>query len=913
MFSFLNSLLSLHYQVCSVPLSARDLEKQTEKELGKWRKERPSSTFDPRGRCHGYRMAWMRAQQSKEEQDRKERERGNLSVPLSRSVSTLSLSPSLLHKRLRKGGKVNTGELEGGRKVVRHLSIGGREDWRSWNDFNFKRVQDVQEEDIEEHKKQSELKLTGQSEEKELLEEPKKMERAQNEQTEHNEDTVIVKEEVETRITEKEESQRKETEDDKMLSEQTEETNVETEPNQDLAKDEAIENTHQPTEYMSQLDHGEKLDSYSQSQVLKEQNQKDQAQETDVRDTKEETEKQVSESEDSADVEENQCEIEKDAHADTYADKEMQSSVDSSAEQTIQADMKPEKRTEGKEGQHMQMDTVTEVSGTRTETSPEPGTDSNIEAATTAPGLTVEIETQEEVIIETDKSSQDDAFEEKYHSSESFAETEIKDESNIQKEKETEEKVEENAATQDKLQSEIVQMDSEQNIDSKTETETEAEKCNMSSPECIQKKEDTDIEADTEAETEIPVADNRVKESSEAFDASSEKECDAVASEPAQEKEEISLTVQSETEVDNVQTQAEETPTEMQTNVETTDSVAIPEEETSEEAEEVNLTTEPDGETSSVEMSTSEEPALEEPKSQVTAGPLEEEESNASVTKNTVGEDDIFISTPNVTDNPHTDNNAQVQIKEDSPDGLNNSGLTQASGNRGNRSSGDICVRRPSSSRGSRLARRLSEDLFTAPQKTSQPQPIPNHPEVKDTESESNPGAVNPTQTLPDVIHASEVTSSLSTEVTEGTAPELGSPSPPKRFGLFRRLRGEQPKKAKEKGAQKMQVPKILIQDFSDESRRGKVVDEEGGEKLSSRERRRRRREQERREKEEERLRKKKEKAMEKERERERRKPQTRGMSFQVQKERGSHESPQPSRSGSPKLRYYASHTESYF
>uniref|UniRef100_A0A669E4Q9 TBC1 domain family member 10C n=1 Tax=Oreochromis niloticus TaxID=8128 RepID=A0A669E4Q9_ORENI len=40
-----------------------DLEKQTEKELEKWRKEKPSSTFDPRGRCHGYRKAWARARQ----------------------------------------------------------------------------------------------------------------------------------------------------------------------------------------------------------------------------------------------------------------------------------------------------------------------------------------------------------------------------------------------------------------------------------------------------------------------------------------------------------------------------------------------------------------------------------------------------------------------------------------------------------------------------------------------------------------------------------------------------------------------------------------------------------------------------------------------------------------------------------
>uniref|UniRef100_H3D6H7 TBC1 domain family member 10C n=2 Tax=Tetraodon nigroviridis TaxID=99883 RepID=H3D6H7_TETNG len=45
-------------EVCSVPLSARDLEKQMEKEMEKWKKDRPSSTFDPRHRCAGYQMVW---------------------------------------------------------------------------------------------------------------------------------------------------------------------------------------------------------------------------------------------------------------------------------------------------------------------------------------------------------------------------------------------------------------------------------------------------------------------------------------------------------------------------------------------------------------------------------------------------------------------------------------------------------------------------------------------------------------------------------------------------------------------------------------------------------------------------------------------------------------------------------------
>ncbi|XP_071362843.1 ecotropic viral integration site 5 ortholog [Trachinotus anak] len=892
-------------EVCSVPLSARDLEKQTEKELNKWRKERPSSTFDPRGRCQGYRMAWARARHSEEERDRKQREKGNLSVPLSRSASTLSLSPSLLHKRLRKGGKANPGEWEGGGKVVRHLSMGAKEDWRNWNEFNFKKVQGVQEEeDAEEHKKQSESKLTEQTEEKERLEEPKKMDKVQNTPTEHMEATVTVKEQIEPvkiKITEREESQPKETEDDKASSEQTEETNEETEPSHGPAKDQTAENIPQPTEQ------GEELDSSGQSQVLEQQNDEGQDQDIEAKDTKEEADEQLSESEHSAAVEENQREIQKDADADTHADEEIHTSVDSSQEQMIEADMKPEESTESKHEQQTQMDTFTEVSETTAETSPSSETNSNTEAGNfTDPDL-IEIETQDEVTTETDKSSQGDATEVKYHSTESLAETEFGKECHTQTETETEEKVEEDPSTQDESETEEEQIDSE-HIDSKTETKTEAETLILFSPECIQ-QEDTGVVADTEDKAEIPVADDTVKESSEAFTHCSETECDTVTSEPTLEKKEAILTVHSEAQVDNGQTQEEETSTETQINVETPDSVAPPEEEeTSKQAEEaVNLTTEPDGKTSLVEMNTSEEPAPEEPSGQATAGPSEEEENTENVQENTVGEDDVFISTPDVTDSPQIDSDSHVKNTDGSPTEPNNSGLTQASGHRSNRSSGDFCVRKSSSSRGSRLARRLSEDLFTVPQKTSQSQPVTNLPEVKHTEPPSNPGAINPTETPPD--ESLKAASPLSTEVTEGREEEQEPPATPKRFGLFRRLRGEQPKKAKKKGAQKMQVPKILIQDFSDGTGTGKVVEEEE-EKLSSRERRRRRRERERKEKEEERLRKKKEKEMEKERERERRKPQTRGKSFQVQ-EKG--DPSQSAKTGSQTLRNSTSYAESYF
>ncbi|KAL6479882.1 hypothetical protein MHYP_G00109150 [Metynnis hypsauchen] len=98
-------------EVCSVPLSLGELQRQTEKELVKWRKERPDSTFDPRDRCHGYHMVWEKWKEK--ENVKKERQSGNLTVPLTRSHS--SLSPAILRKKWRKrGSKADTEEWEGG-------------------------------------------------------------------------------------------------------------------------------------------------------------------------------------------------------------------------------------------------------------------------------------------------------------------------------------------------------------------------------------------------------------------------------------------------------------------------------------------------------------------------------------------------------------------------------------------------------------------------------------------------------------------------------------------------------------------------------------------------------------------------------------------------------------------------------
>ncbi|XP_060935117.1 ecotropic viral integration site 5 ortholog [Limanda limanda] len=848
-------------EVCSVPLSSRDLEKQTEKELEKWRKDRPSSTFDPRGRCQGHQVAWARSRQNQEDRDRKERQKGNLSVPLSRSASTLTLSPSLLPQRLGKGGS----------KVVRHLSLGAKDDWRSRNYLNFNKVQDLQEEvDVEACKEQSEVKLTGQSKEKELLEEPKEMAKILNILTEHTEETETVKKEndrAETVMTEMEDSHPKETKDERI---EREETSVGIEPNQSPAKDQPVQNTLQLNEHTSHHIQEEELGSHSQSQTHKGQDQ-----ETEVKDMTEETEEEVSESEHLAAVEKTQSETQN-VTAEAFTHTEMEVPADQSEEQMIQFDMKPEEETESKNNQQLQVDTVIEVSETRTETIQ--GSESEEEEIFAGTNPTTEAETQEEVITQADEGSQVEELEE------------IEEEFHPPTEKESEEKMEESAATEDESENEVEQSDSR--------TDTEAETLILTLPECIQEQQDKDVVADTE--TVITVTENTVTESSEAFAHCSEEEANQATFEPTQEKDQITLTVHSEAQVVDDQTQAREIQTETQKNMETNDSVTSTVlEEILKQVEAVTLTAEPDGKISSVETIVSEEPVPEEPTSRVTMGPSEEKEK----------EENVFISPPNVTDNLDIDSNSQTHNKSDFPTEPNNGGLTQASGRRSSRSSGDFCVRKSASSHGSRLARKLSTELFTAPQKTSQPQPVPYHAEVKHTESQPNPRAVNPTHTSPDVTQSAEVTSTSS--VTKRTAKEQEPAATPKRLGFFRRLRGEQSKKTKEKGAQKMQVPKILIQDFSDGTGVGKVVQEEGEETLSSRERRKIRRQRERRDKEEERARKKKEKEMEKEREK--RKPQTRGKSFQVQKEKGRHDPEQLAKTGSQTLRYSASHTETYF
>ncbi|XP_041652950.1 trichohyalin [Cheilinus undulatus] len=809
-------------EVCSVQLSAKDLEKQTEKQLEKWRKDRPLSTFDPRGRCHGYQMAWARARHTEEERDKREREKGNLSVPITRSASTLSLSPSLLH-RWRKGGKVNAEEWEGGGKVVRHLSMGAKEDMRGWTELHVKKVKEVQEEEDEE---------VFEEHEHELLKIPENMDTIQNMQEEHEDEKVCLEVETEKTISEEEERQLRKTEESETLSEQTEE------PKHGPTEDQNVENILQIPDYTIHQEQDEELNSDSPSQVLELQSQERQEQEIEVKSENKETEKLETEGGLPDFIEENQTEVQTDDDSDQKTEAESGGATDRSEEQD---DVKPE-NTETENVQQTQVETPPKAIN---ETSPDTEIDSE---AHIVRDTVDEIEAQQQQ--EEEKSSQEDGSEGEHLSNEQSKEIDLKDESCLQTETDV---LSHDSVTLNQMDPEIGQRNfSEEHADS----ETEAEPLILCLPECTEQKESTGLEAEknTAAQTHVVMDKNEV---------SSGRESDTATCESTQEDEEVISTVGSEEKVNNSQTQAEKAKTESGINEEATD---ITRPLTS--AEEI------DGKSL----------VPEEPKVQN----LKEEEISENLEENTPGGDHIC----NPTNSPEPDSNLQIKEKESNFEPIN-SDQTQLCGRRNSKSSGDFCVRKSSATRRSWLGRRLSEDLFTMPQKTNQSQLISN----SHSELQANPEVVN--QTKPE-----EIPSPLPAEETIKTpAPSESHPS--KRFDFFRRLKGERPNKAKTP----MQVPTIVIQDFSDGTGTGTVVEEEGQEKLSSRERRRRRRERERKEKEEERLRKKKEKEQEKER----RKPQTRGKSFQGQKEKGSIDEAQHVKTEAQSFRYTAPYAESYF
>ena len=298
----------------------------------------------------------------------------------------------------------------------------------------------------------------------------------------------------------------------------------------------------------------------------------------------------------------------------------------------------------------------------------------------------------------------------------------------------------------------------------------------------------------------------------------------------------------------------------------------------------------------------------------------------------------IFI--PNSSDQHHTgdgQDDATVPQVQDAPlpTAVGPAGVpcdpesTNAMGHQSDAFSGDFRVRKSSNSHSSRLARRLSEDIFTPPQASQAVSDLnPGQAELTTVPGQTGLDDATLARALSDQPPSqgppgpTEITGGTRGEACEGgsTTPER-LPEPPKRPGFFSRLRGGHPKHGKDRQAktattpQKIQVPKIFIQDFSDgvgEERPLEEVEQQQEqqqqqgqqqEHLSSKDRRRRRREQER----EEKVRKR----MEKELKKEGRKKGRKGLQWGKDECHGGE--PSSCTVSETQARYATPHTDSYF
>ncbi|RVE67315.1 hypothetical protein OJAV_G00101620 [Oryzias javanicus] len=747
-------------EVCSVHLSAKDLEKRTEKELDKWRKDRPTSKFDPRARCHGYRMVWTRARENKAEKDKTEKVKGNLTLSLARSASTLSLSPSHLRKKWRNIGKVSVSECDASKKVVRRLSMEEKDDWKIWTDLNSKMVHGVREEEedfISEENSQQDESTTKAEQEK-----PK----TPNPPTEHTEEKVIVT----------------------LTPPCEEEEEAETEQNYKTNSQEFDKNIEERVKPEADVEHV-------------------------------------------ASVEDNQTEIQEEAAEDTNT--EVQENVDIHQESQIKTDVKEQKEAETENVEQTQVDIVISEEKHEKHLDSEEFRDVNVPAAEDL--ITDTQQEQEELTTNKEKS----AFEGQNQSSEA-EKTEMASQDTT---------AEKPAMNSNESNRELRAIEKQRDTEKKEQSAEDTPE--PPSPECIEQRKKADFTDDAETDPKVAAAQNIEKIVSE-FIKEIIKNVVAELLEPQKEESLVN-----------------------QLN---------PNEEQGEIMEDNAKTAEPDDETSEQEC-TSDLQAVEQVNSQGTSSVVDWTESTEKAPESTPAEDNV-ISTQQIHEPPPDripqNPDRDPDFRENQSDSENRSLEKAFEYRSSSRSSSDFCMRWSSHSQGSRLARRLSEDLFTSPEKSSRSQSTADH-------SKPEPGPVDAVKTP-----------------AEGTSVRLQQQQAdnPKGFGLLRRLRGEKPKNAKAK----MQVPKILIQDFSDETVSERPADGEVEGKMNSRERRRKRRERERQEKEEEKLKKKKEKQ-----EKGKKKLQTRGKSFQTRTENSSGDVARPAKTGSHTVRRSASYAESYF
>nr|XP_029515117.1 fibrous sheath CABYR-binding protein-like [Oncorhynchus nerka] len=935
-------------EVCSVPLSGKHLERQTEKELEKWRKERPASTFDPRGRCHGYRMAWARAREREEERNRKERAKGNLSIPPIRSPSLLSLSPSLLRKRWKRGSKTDTGEWEGGGREVRKVS---EEAWEerseggdlrrgSEKDGSLVRAQGVpppateDREPVElreplEHKEPSEQDRTQKtqmtpdsagvaSQQRELTSDPRVTSQGQEEEQGGFSETQASEQHSDSQSQETNHSKGS-METQEILSKQsTESARVVTEHIVTETKGEAEERKETETHAEAKTEEETVTEIQIHTEAKTEEEVVTEIQIHTEAKTEEETVTEIQIHTEAKTEEEAVTEIQIHTEAKTEEETvteiqihteakteeetvtEIQIHTEAKTEEEMEAEVQKGQHTDKSVGTETDMGSKTETqtyvnadTETDTEADTQQEADTNLEAETDIGSLrerdketNTETDTNKEIEARTETQSHKGAAMETHTDKKSEAERQTEVETEVEAHTETETQGENESAMH--IEADIrVEADLGSQMEADTHIETEKESEIEVGTE-TRTEETTDI--GTEETTDTGIEETTDTGTEEATDTGTEEATDTGTEETTdtntgtEEATDTNTGIEETTDTSTGIEAVIASPNEIWTHTETASKIEVQYTEPSRITPANQSQVSPEL-TSGQDQTGQDQKIPEEPQGPVTIHPEEnqetqnvresegEKEEEALTFPSQEASTDILppshqgeslkADLPLIPGNPKSQSKSEKSESPPPADSKAGSGnpvsthadvssqRTQARDGPLATTSGDFRHCKSSSSR--KLTQRLSDDLFTDPNQSQptfthsnqsnagliqfdQPQPnttapiqVPKHPESPRHVTGSIPGTVPP-QTV--------------------SKPGRGPTDTPRRFGLFRRLKGEQPKQGREKGEPKVPVPKILIQDFSDGTGEGRTVRGEEEEELSSRERRRRRREQERREKE---------------------------------------------------------------
>uniref|UniRef100_A0A4W5MG35 TBC1 domain family, member 10C n=1 Tax=Hucho hucho TaxID=62062 RepID=A0A4W5MG35_9TELE len=965
-------------EVCSVPLSGKDLERQTEKELEKWRKERPASTFDPRGRCHGYRMAWARAREREVERNRK-------------------VSKEVWEERSEGGDLRRGSEMDGSPVRAQGVPPPATED-----------REPVELREPLEHKEPSEQDRTQKtqmtpdsagvaSRQRELTCDPSVTSQGQEEEQGGSSETQASQQHGDSQSQETNHSKVSMGTQEVLNKQSTESARITTEHIVTETKGEAEERKETETHVEAKTEEETVTEIQIHTEAKTEEETVTEIQIHTEAETEKETVTEIQIHTEAKTEEETVTEIQIHTEAKTKEETvteiqihtEAKTEKETVTEIQIHTEAKTEEEMEAEvqKGQHTDKSVETETDmGSKTETQTDVKTDTETDTETdTQQEADINLEAEIDIgsLRESDKETDTNKAIEAHTETQSHkgTETETHTDKKSETERQTEVETEVEAHTETETQGENesamyieadtrveadlgsqmeadihieTEKESEIEVGTETGTETRTEEATDTGIEeatdtGIEEATDTGIEEATDTSTGIEEATDTNTGIEEATDTNTGTEEATDTNTGIEEATDTGIEEATDTntgieeatdtgieEATDTSTGTEETtdtntgiveatdtstgieaviasPNEIQTHTETASKIEVQYTEPSRITPANQSQVSPEL-TSGQDQTGQDQKIPEEPQSPVTIhseenqetqnvreseGEKEEEaltfpsqEASTDILPPSHQGESLKADLPLIPGNPKSQSKSEKSESPPPADSKAGSGKpvsthADVSSQRTQARDGAFRLCKSSSSR--KLTRRLSEDLFTDP---NQSQPTFTHSNQSNTGliqfDQPQPNTTAPIQVPKNPESPRQVTGSIPGTVPLQTVskPGRGPTDTPRRFGLFRRLKGEQPKQDREKGKPKVSVPKILIQDFSDGTGEGRTVRGEEEEELSSRERRRRRREQERREKEEEKLRKKREKEMEKEekeRKRERRKPQTRGKSFQVQ------------------------------